>query len=68
MMRISLLRSYIVWCITCVVGALIIANDVGTLSNNEYYVIYGVSTLFAMISYVMGRIEDIKNSEDEKDD
>jgi len=51
-----------------VVGALIITNDVGTLSNNEYYVIYGVSTLFAMISYVMGRIEDIKNSEDEKDD
>lgn len=67
-MRISLLRSYIVWCVTYTAGALIIADNSGVLSNNECYVIYGVSTLFAMISYVMGRIEDIKNSEDEKDD
>lgn len=67
-MKISLIRSYIVWCITYTVGSLIVANDSGALSNNECYVISGVSTLFAVISYIMGRIEDIKNSGDEKDD
>jgi hypothetical protein len=47
---------------------LIIANNSGVLSNNECYVIYGVSTLFAVISYVMGRIEDIEDKKKEDDD
>ena len=68
MVKISLLRSYIVWGVTYTVGALIIANNSGVLSNNECYVIYGVSTLFAVISYVMGRIEDIEDKKKEDDD
>ncbi len=68
MVKISLLRSYIVWCVTSILGALIIANNSGVLSNNECYVIYGVSTLFAVISYVMGRIEDIEDKKKEDDD
>ena len=68
MVKISLLRSYIVWCVASILGALIIANNSGVLSNNECYVIYGVSTLFAVISYVMGRIEDIEDKKKEDDD
>lgn len=64
----SLLRSLGVWFITysaqCYVG---ISNH-WHLNSTDYYMFYAVATVMMVVSYVMGRIEDIKDTGDVDDD
>ncbi|MDH5106314.1 hypothetical protein OQI89_10670 [Lentilactobacillus diolivorans] len=59
----ALLRSFGVWMLTysgqCLFGAL----NKWHLESADFYMFYAVATLMMAISYVTGRIEEIKGTE-----
>lgn len=63
----SFIRALGVWLITYSAQYYVGISSHWHLDSNDYYVFYAVATIMMVVSYVMGRIEDIKDGDGDDD-
>lgn len=59
----SLIKSLVVWFVTYSAQCFIGNSNHWHLTSTDYYMFYGVATLMMVISYITGRIEEIKEDD-----